>query len=224
MVCHSGHGPHSGHYFANVRAGNGKWFVMNDSSTHEVPASGACNQRNAYLLFYERTNRLDEAVGRVKVPAPMPNGVGQTVTSGNPTFTGKRKEREEDDNEADTSQSFPQQKIKTNSQINGVEAGRKSPMSSPNGVKKHSSPAWAGFSQLNGMPHTPPSSPPPKSSLMSLGPRPASVLQQQQLQRKSSSSYPPLATKQFFGNNKDGRKERHKNRPKLVTSMVGRPR
>lgn len=196
---------------------------MNDSSTHEVPASGACNQRNAYLLFYERINRLDEAVGRVKVSAPMPNGVGQTVGAGISTFTGKRKERDDDDVQSDNSRSFPQQRIRTNGQTNSVEAGGESPLSSPNATKKHSSPAWTGFSQVNGM-HTPPSSPPSKSGLMSLGPRPASVLQQQQLQRKNSSSYPPLATKQFFGNNKDGRKERHKNRPKMVHNMVGRPR
>jgi len=193
---------------------------MNDSSTHEVPAHGACNQRNAYLLFYERTNRLSDAVGKSKLPSSLPNGVGQTMNGTSSSFTtGKRKERDEDDDEGNTSQSFPQQRIKTNGQTNGI-AARGSPMSSPNGSQKQHPEIWTGFSHPKGR-NTPPASPSQRSQYHnaptnSLGPRPASVLQQ----RKNGAGYAPLATKAFFGSTKD----RHRNRPKMVTSMVGRPR
>lgn len=219
VVCHSGHGPHSGHYFANVRAGNGKWLVMNDSSTHEVPASGACNQRNAYLLFYERTNRLSDAVGKSKLPSSLPNGVGQTANGTSSFAAGKRKERDDDEDESNTSQAFPQQRIKTNGQVNGM-AAQGSPKSSPNGSHRQHPESWTGFSHSRGR-NTPPASPSQKSQLHSaplnsLVPRPASVLQQ----RKNGTGYAPLATKAFFGSGKD----RHKNRPKMVSNMVGRPR
>lgn len=188
---------------------------MNDSSTHEVPASGACNQRNAYLLFYERTNRLSDAVGRSKLPSSLPNGVGQTMNS--TSSTGKRKERDEDDDdESNTSQAFPQQRIKMNGQSNGTKL-KSSPVSSPSSHPE----TWTGFTQPQTKgDRTPPASPSRKtSSVPSFGPRPASVLQQQQQQRKNGSTYPPLAAKAFFGG-----KDRHRNRPKMVSNMVGRPR
>lgn len=215
VVCHSGHGPHSGHYFANVRAGDGKWFVMNDSSTNEVPASGACNQRNAYLLFYERTNRLGDAVGKFKVPGSFPNGVAQTVNGASTSSaTGKRKERDEDEKE-----SFPQQRIKTSGQPNGVpKPAMNGSSSSPSKSNNKSSPqSWNGFSQPGQMRTTPPSSPPQKQSL---GPRPASVLQQHQ-RKMSGSGITPLSTKGFFG---QANHKKQGYRPKMIGKMVGRPR
>lgn len=190
---------------------------MNDSSTNEVPASSACNQRNAYLLFYERTNRLGDAVGKFKVPGSLPNGVAQTV-NGTPSFTGKRKERDEEDNESISNHSFPQQRIKSNGQINGKV--RTSAPSSPEGKAKHSPQSRSTLSHSVSM-RTPPASPQQKSqqhnsnSSSSFSQRPTSLLQQ----RKNSGSYGPLNPKAFFG-----QKDRHRNRPKMVTSMVGRPR
>ena len=185
---------------------------MNDSMTHEVPASGACNQRNAYLLFYERTNRLNDAVGRNKIQGSLPNGVAQSVNgaSGSP-FTGKRKERDEDESEA-----FPQQRIKTSGQPHGVpkfagNSGKSSPT-------KSSPQTWTGFSQPGQGARTPPSSPPQKHSL---GPRPASVLQQHQ-RKLSGGGMAPLHTKNFFS--QPGHKKQGNNRPKMLDRMKGRPR
>ena len=96
VICHSGSGPHSGHYFAHVRSGTGRWHCMNDSSVSDIQPSAALSARNAYMLFYERCNRLGDAVGRIKIPinsfsAAMspPQGIASV-----PFANGKRKDRD----------------------------------------------------------------------------------------------------------------------------------
>lgn len=110
VVSHSGSGPHSGHYYAHVRSGQNRWHEMNDSTVREVQVSQVLNQRNAYMLFYERTNRLGDAVGKGKMQGG-PNGVAQMPQS-SPTGNalGKRKDRED----SDAAQPFPPQKVKYN--------------------------------------------------------------------------------------------------------------
>ena len=53
VISHAGSGPHSGHYYAHVKASNGQWYEMNDDSVtrHNGPPIG---KKNAYILFYMR--------------------------------------------------------------------------------------------------------------------------------------------------------------------------
>ncbi|GAA6023242.1 hypothetical protein JCM11491_006491, partial [Sporobolomyces phaffii] len=80
LILHSGSGPHSGHYTALVRAGNGKFYDMNDdlvSPVNGVPLT----QKNAYCLFYvrEKGDQLKEII----------NGGG-----GEGTGVGKKRKRD----------------------------------------------------------------------------------------------------------------------------------
>ncbi|ORY90689.1 hypothetical protein BCR35DRAFT_105268 [Leucosporidium creatinivorum] len=50
IVNHSGGGPHSGHYTANVKAPGGKWHSMNDSFVSAC--APPLQAKNAYILFY----------------------------------------------------------------------------------------------------------------------------------------------------------------------------
>lgn len=65
IICHAGGGPNSGHYFAHVKAANGRWYEMNDdivSSHHGTPLG----MKNAYVLFYmrDRGQSLEGAINR----------------------------------------------------------------------------------------------------------------------------------------------------------------
>jgi ubiquitin carboxyl-terminal hydrolase 36/42 len=53
VLVHEGQTCNSGHYHAFVRASNGFWYSMNDSSVHQVGLTTVLKQR-AYLLFYTR--------------------------------------------------------------------------------------------------------------------------------------------------------------------------
>lgn len=51
VICHAGGGPNSGHYYAYIKAGDRKWYEMNDdlvSLCHQAPL----NRQSAYMLFY----------------------------------------------------------------------------------------------------------------------------------------------------------------------------
>eukprot|EP01025_Chloroclados_australasicus_P008485 TRINITY_DN1301_c2_g1_i1.p1 TRINITY_DN1301_c2_g1~~TRINITY_DN1301_c2_g1_i1.p1 ORF type:complete len:995 (-),score=153.32 TRINITY_DN1301_c2_g1_i1:1271-4255(-) len=53
VVVHLGHSLHGGHYIAYVRAGNGRWFRMDDENVCAVSEGEVFRQR-AYILFYIR--------------------------------------------------------------------------------------------------------------------------------------------------------------------------
>lgn len=136
IVSHSGSGPHSGHYYAHVRAGNQKWYGMNDSSVSTSSIQQALTQRNAYLLFYERVNRLGDVLN---FSAPKATGQSQqSQTNG----SLKRKERDEDDDEDTKSQGspFPAQQIKRHQSNGAVGSGFKPPYALPS-QQQHSSPS-----------------------------------------------------------------------------------
>lgn len=96
VINHSGGGPHSGHYTANVKSAKGTWYHMNDDS---VTASGAppLNARSAYVLFYCR-EKGDTLAGVI-------NGSANSVELTNGMSNGKKRGRESEGGatgEADT--------------------------------------------------------------------------------------------------------------------------
>ena len=116
VVCHSGGGPHSGHYYARVRSGDNRWSSMNDESVTPTSTEEALRQRNAYLLFYERTNKLGSAIGAAaRPPSAGPTGQQQAGM--------KRKERDDETVQSDGSPAhrgspyFPAQQVKTNAHL-----------------------------------------------------------------------------------------------------------
>ncbi|PLW54392.1 hypothetical protein PCANC_04794 [Puccinia coronata f. sp. avenae] len=55
VVCHRGQSNKSGHYYAHVKASNGKWYVADDSTIESIPDSRAVlANEHAYILFYAR--------------------------------------------------------------------------------------------------------------------------------------------------------------------------
>ncbi|XP_028990336.1 ubiquitin carboxyl-terminal hydrolase 42 isoform X2 [Betta splendens] len=55
VLVHSGFSCHAGHYFCYVKASNGQWYQMNDSSVSISDIRSVLNQQ-AYVLFYIRAN------------------------------------------------------------------------------------------------------------------------------------------------------------------------
>jgi ubiquitin carboxyl-terminal hydrolase 36/42 len=63
VICHAGGGPNSGHYYAHVKASDGRWYEMNDDSVSPNRASPA-GLKSAYILLYirDRGQALEAAV------------------------------------------------------------------------------------------------------------------------------------------------------------------
>lgn len=55
VLVHSGFSCHAGHYFCYVKASNGQWYQMNDSSVSVSDIRSVLNQQ-AYVLFYIKTS------------------------------------------------------------------------------------------------------------------------------------------------------------------------
>ncbi|XP_051530577.1 ubiquitin carboxyl-terminal hydrolase 42 [Myxocyprinus asiaticus] len=92
VLVHSGFSCHAGHYYCYVKASNGQWYQMNDSSVSLNDIRTVLNQQ-AYLLFYIRSpdlkNRSDysqmnhtpgQSSPRPSIPLKM-NGPQYTSTS-----------------------------------------------------------------------------------------------------------------------------------------------
>ncbi|KNE90055.1 hypothetical protein PSTG_16500 [Puccinia striiformis f. sp. tritici PST-78] len=55
VVCHRGQSNKSGHYYAHVKASNGKWYVADDSTIESISDSRTVlANEHAYILFYAR--------------------------------------------------------------------------------------------------------------------------------------------------------------------------
>ncbi|XP_056286682.1 ubiquitin carboxyl-terminal hydrolase 42 [Pseudoliparis swirei] len=55
VLVHSGFSCHAGHYFCYIKASNGQWFQMNDSSVSVSDLRSVLNQQ-AYVLFYIKSS------------------------------------------------------------------------------------------------------------------------------------------------------------------------
>ncbi|SCV72777.1 BQ2448_4314 [Microbotryum intermedium] len=83
VINHSGGGPHSGHYTANVKAANGTWYDMNDEMISSMGSSPPLHRRQAYILAYCR-----EGTGVTERPPPsVRNAASNGVTPKKPAMT-----------------------------------------------------------------------------------------------------------------------------------------
>ncbi|XP_070846131.1 ubiquitin carboxyl-terminal hydrolase 42 [Chaetodon trifascialis] len=55
VLVHSGFSCHAGHYFCYIKASNGQWYQMNDSSVSVTDIRSVLNQQ-AYVLFYIKSS------------------------------------------------------------------------------------------------------------------------------------------------------------------------
>ncbi|XP_036428924.1 ubiquitin carboxyl-terminal hydrolase 42 [Colossoma macropomum] len=111
VLVHSGFSCHAGHYYCYVKASNGQWYQMNDSSVSVSDIRSVLNQQ-AYLLFYIRSteqksggdfSHMNRAPGQSSprpVVTPKINGLQYTSTS----FIGPQ---------------LPPHMLKSNSYVNG---------------------------------------------------------------------------------------------------------
>ncbi|XP_040031730.2 ubiquitin carboxyl-terminal hydrolase 42 [Gasterosteus aculeatus] len=60
VLVHSGFSCHAGHYFCYVKASNGQWYQMNDSSVSVSDIRSVLNQQ-AYVLFYVKSRDVRRA-------------------------------------------------------------------------------------------------------------------------------------------------------------------
>ncbi|KAH7930668.1 cysteine proteinase [Leucogyrophana mollusca] len=92
VICHAGGGPNSGHYYAHVKGGNGRWYQMNDEMV-TAQRGAPTGMKNAYVLFYvrEKGQSLEAAISR------SPIAVKGSVVGG----MKKRKNPEKDDEAED---------------------------------------------------------------------------------------------------------------------------
>ena len=73
VICHAGGGPNSGHYYAHVRASDGRWYEMNDDSV-TMMRNPPVGLKNAYILLYirDKGQALDAAVANSSNHPPIP--------------------------------------------------------------------------------------------------------------------------------------------------------
>ncbi|KAM4715717.1 ubiquitin carboxyl-terminal hydrolase 42 [Anableps anableps] len=60
VLVHSGFSCHAGHYFCYIKASNGQWYQMNDSSVSVSDIRSVLNQQ-AYVLFYIKSCNVKKA-------------------------------------------------------------------------------------------------------------------------------------------------------------------
>ncbi|XP_038597991.1 LOW QUALITY PROTEIN: ubiquitin carboxyl-terminal hydrolase 36 [Tachyglossus aculeatus] len=72
VLVHSGYSCHAGHYYCYVKASNGQWYQMNDSSVHSSNIKVVLNQQ-AYVLFYLRIPGFKKSPeGPISKASPTP--------------------------------------------------------------------------------------------------------------------------------------------------------
>ncbi|XP_060795718.1 ubiquitin carboxyl-terminal hydrolase 42 isoform X2 [Neoarius graeffei] len=138
VLVHSGFSCYAGHYYCYVKASNGQWYQMNDSSVTPTDIRSVLNQQ-AYLLFYIKQGSTDLKNGDL-------NQMGLTPghSSHRPVVTPKL------NGHSHTSSSIigpqlPPHMLKSNSHVNGngsskeYHSGSKPSSSDISGVNKATS-------------------------------------------------------------------------------------
>ena len=80
VICHAGGGPNSGHYYAHVKASDGRWYEMNDESV-TMSRGPPVGLKNAYILFYirDKGQALEAAITKLSNHPPIHPKVGLVV-------------------------------------------------------------------------------------------------------------------------------------------------
>ncbi|XP_029978172.1 ubiquitin carboxyl-terminal hydrolase 42 isoform X3 [Sphaeramia orbicularis] len=76
VLVHSGFSCHAGHYFCYIKASNGQWYQMNDSSVSVSDIRSVLNQQ-AYVLFYIKSSDVKK-VGEYSHMSHNPGIPGQS--------------------------------------------------------------------------------------------------------------------------------------------------
>ncbi|KAM3826500.1 ubiquitin carboxyl-terminal hydrolase 42 isoform 3-T4 [Vipera latastei] len=121
VLVHTGFSCHAGHYYCYIKASNGQWYQMNDSTVSNSDIRTVLNQQ-AYVLFYIRTHDLKngaEHVHSIHTPgqsSPRPV-ISQRVISNKqstPGFIGPQ---------------LPPHMVKNSNHLNGTGSLKESPSS-----------------------------------------------------------------------------------------------
>ncbi|XP_071610856.1 uncharacterized protein [Heliangelus exortis] len=102
VLVHKGESCHSGHYFCYIKASDGLWYKMDDSSVTPCDVDTAL-QQEAYLLFYVRTEQRspsqlhlawveDEAE---EISLPVPDTMAQQLETDSWYSAGEKEEGQE---------------------------------------------------------------------------------------------------------------------------------
>ncbi|MED6247466.1 hypothetical protein ATANTOWER_003135 [Ataeniobius toweri] len=76
VLVHSGFSCHAGHYFCYIKASNGQWYQMNDSSVSVSDIRSVLNQQ-AYVVFYIKSSDVKKA-GEYSTLSHNPGICGQS--------------------------------------------------------------------------------------------------------------------------------------------------
>ncbi|KAK9393146.1 ubiquitin carboxyl-terminal hydrolase 42 [Crotalus adamanteus] len=121
VLVHTGFSCHAGHYYCYIKASNGQWYQMNDSTVSNSDIRTVLNQQ-AYVLFYIRTHDLKngaEHIHSVHTPgqsSPRPV-INQRVLSNKqstPGFIGPQ---------------LPPHMVKNSNHLNGTGSLKETPSS-----------------------------------------------------------------------------------------------
>ncbi|KAG8145655.1 hypothetical protein E2320_012141 [Naja naja] len=121
VLVHTGFSCHAGHYYCYIKASNGQWYQMNDSTVSNSDIRTVLNQQ-AYVLFYIRTHDLKngaEHIHSVHTPgqsSPRPV-INQRVIGNkqsNPGFIGPQ---------------LPPHMVKNSNHLNGTGSLKETPSS-----------------------------------------------------------------------------------------------
>ncbi|KAG7260543.1 hypothetical protein CRUP_024735 [Coryphaenoides rupestris] len=82
VLVHSGFSCHAGHYFCYIKASNGQWYQMNDSSVSVSDIRSVLNQQ-AYILFYVKSGDAKNGGPNHNPGVSSPRPVGVLPPRGN---------------------------------------------------------------------------------------------------------------------------------------------
>ncbi|XP_056910937.1 ubiquitin carboxyl-terminal hydrolase 42 isoform X1 [Takifugu flavidus] len=120
VLVHSGFSCHAGHYFCYIKASNGQWYQMNDSSVSISDIRSVLNQQ-AYVLFYIKSSDMKKT-GDYSNMSHNPGIPGQS--SPRPTVIPRINAAIHHNNVGFIGPQLPPHMTKTTLHINGNGSGR----------------------------------------------------------------------------------------------------
>eukprot|EP00943_MAST-04B_sp_MAST-4B-sp1_P006666 g6666.t1 len=85
VLVHAGNYTTSGHYYSFIKASNGAWYEMNDSSIQQVGVKTALNQQ-AYILFYQKRVVRVERKKTINTKSVLPPGIHSDIVDENRSY------------------------------------------------------------------------------------------------------------------------------------------